>query len=64
VCIRPSNRGDGPVSVDRLTRQGAVVPVILMSSTPNGHAVPFLAKPFDFDNLLILVREVLAPNPT
>src|SRR5215212_7865117 len=56
-------RLDGRELVDRLARQAIPIPVILMSSAHvalDGHAVPFLAKPFDFDRLLTLEREVLA----
>lgn len=57
---------DGLGLVDDSLRHAVPIPVILMSSAsnaPNGHAVPFLTKPFDFDPLLTLVLEVLAQRP-
>ena len=58
-------RLDGLGLVDRLAGEAVPISIILMSSAhnvPHGYGVPFLAKPFDFDRLLTLVREVLAQH--
>jgi two-component system nitrogen regulation response regulator GlnG len=55
-------RLDGFELADRLAAHAVPIPIILMSSAhiiPNGHQEPHLTKPFDFDHLLTLVREVL-----
>ncbi len=58
-------RLDGLTLASMLRSSSHPIPVILMSAavTPRSHGVSFLPKPFDIDDLLGVVDEVLGPPP-
>lgn len=59
-------RLDGLTLAATLRSWSQPIPVILMSAavTPRSHGVAFIPKPFDIDDLLGAVGEVLGPPPS
>ena len=58
-------RLDGLTLASMLRSSSHPIPVILMSAavTPRSHGISFLPKPFDIDDLLGVVSEVLGARP-